>query len=100
MFKFSFCFRKIQQIYATKEWFWNERKCFSTFFWMAPFNVEGDFGRDCERVYTYTDKYIGHFFRQGLKGGKVESVNQVFEQPKLENFSELLKSSSNFSLKK
>ena len=32
-----------------------------------------------EPIYSYTDKYMRHFVRQSIKGGKVGAFNQYFE---------------------
>ena len=36
-------------------------------------------GEDEEPIYSYTDKYMRHFVRQSIKGGKVCAFNQYFE---------------------
>ena len=32
-----------------------------------------------EQIYSYTDKYMRHFVRQAIKGGKVGAFNQLYE---------------------
>ena len=34
---------------------------------------------DDEPIYSYTDKYMRHFVRQAIKGGKVGAFNQLYE---------------------
>ena len=50
------------------------------------FNDERDNGKEGDRMYTYTDKILGHFIRQSNQGGKVGAINQVFDSPHCSKF--------------
>ena len=50
------------------------------------FNEEKDICKGRERIYTYTDKNIGHFVRQSVKGSEIGAFNQISESPKAQNF--------------
>ena len=43
------------------------------------FNLTRDQPDLIEPIYTYTDKYMRHFVRQSIKGGKVGAFNQIYE---------------------
>ena len=46
---------------------------------LKNFNDRRDFGERDERIYTYTDKYKRHLFRQPFIDGKVAASKKVFE---------------------
>ena len=42
-------------------------------------NVDADVEATVDAIYSYTDKYMRHFVRQAIKGGKVGAFNQSYQ---------------------
>ena len=55
------------------------------------FNSKRDQPDLIEPIYTYTDKYMRHFVRQAIKGGKVGAFNQIYESKISDNIFDIIK---------